>query len=169
MAMTTTRQTPPENGRHGGAVEKTAAPIQPAARHRWLARHNITLLRVSMGAVIFGFGVLKYFPHVSPAENLILATIEPLTLGLISGRVIMVALATVECIIGLSLMIGRGLRMIRYLLIPWAVGILSPAVLLARVTRKVVFPGQGWLEGSWGPVLVGVRGGWQSPAVPEFR
>ena len=38
-----------------------------------------------------------------------------------------------------------------------------------RVTRKVVFPGQGWLEGSWGPVLVGVRGGWQSPAVPEFR
>ena len=131
MAMTTTRQTPPENGRHGGAVEKTAAPIQPAARHRWLARHNITLLRVSMGAVIFGFGVLKYFPHVSPAENLILATIEPLILGLIPGRVIMVALATVECIIGLSLMIGRGLRMIRYLLIPWAVGILSPAVLLA--------------------------------------
>ena len=113
--MTTTRQTPPENGRHGGAVEKTAAPIQPAARHRWLARHNITLLRVSMGAVIFGFGVLKYFPHVSPAENLILATIEPLTLGLIPGRVIMVVLATVECIIGLSLMIGRGLRMIRYL------------------------------------------------------
>jgi len=31
------------------------------------------------------------------------------------------------------------------------------------------FPRSGWLEGSWGSVLVGVRGGWQSPAVPEFR
>ena len=146
--MTTTRQTPPENGRHGGAVEKTAAPIQPAARHRWLARHNITLLRVSMGAVIFGFGVLKYFPHVSPAENLILATIEPLTLGLISGRVIMVALATVECIIGLSLMIGRGLRMIRYLLIPWAVGI----PVTSRAACRAVVHGSAQRSDTGGPV-----------------
>jgi len=45
----------------------------------------------------------------------------------------------------------------------------APSPRRTRVTRKVVFPGQGWLEGSWGPVLVGVRGGWQSPAVPEFR
>ena len=102
-------------------VEQAAASIQrdvPTARitgdrlitsvSHWLELHKITLLRISMGMVIFGFGVLKYFPHVSPAEDLILATTGPLTFGLISGHLTMVLLATVECIIGLSLMIGRG-------------------------------------------------------------
>ena len=125
-------------------VEQAAASIQrdvPTARitgHRlitsvshWLELHKITLLRISMGAVIFGFGVLKYFPHVSPAEGLILATTGPLTFGLIPGHLTMVLLATVECIIGLSLMTGRGLRVTRYLLVLWVIGILSPVVLLA--------------------------------------
>jgi uncharacterized membrane protein YkgB len=102
-----------------------------AALHRWLARHNIALLRVSMGATIFGFGVLKYFPGVSPAESLILATTHLLTFGLIPDYVAMILLATAECTIGLSLMLGRGLRVTRYLLVLWTLGILSPAVLLA--------------------------------------
>ena len=144
MTMTTTRQLPPESARHCGTVEKTEAPVQSgtsstgmgdenlnAALHRWLARHNITLLRVSMGAVIFGFGVLKYFPGVSPAESLILATTHLLTFGLIPDYVAMILLATAECTIGLSLMLGRGLRVTRYLLVLWTLGILSPAVLLA--------------------------------------
>lgn len=34
--------------------------------------------------------------------------------------------ATAEWVIGLSLMIGRGLRVTRYLLVLWALGILPP-------------------------------------------
>lgn len=83
-----------------------------------------------MGAVIFGFGILKYFPGVSPAESLVLATTEMLTFGLLPGKVAMVLFATAECAIGLSLMLGRGLRVTRYLLVLWALGILSPLVLM---------------------------------------
>jgi hypothetical protein len=28
----------------------------------WLAEHSVTVLRISLGLVILGFGVLKYFP-----------------------------------------------------------------------------------------------------------
>ena len=42
-----------------------------AAAHPWLARHSITLLRVSVGITALGFGFLKYFPDVSPAEDLV--------------------------------------------------------------------------------------------------
>ena len=41
-----------------------------AAIHRWLMRYSIIALRISMGAVYFGFGILKYFPGVSPAQDL---------------------------------------------------------------------------------------------------
>lgn len=106
--------------------------LRPAAVLRWLRRYDIALLRISMGTVIFGFGILKYFPGVSPAESLVMKTTDLLTFGLIPGMLTMVLFATVECAIGLSLMTGRGLRVIRYLLLFWAVGILSPVVLLPK-------------------------------------
>ncbi len=98
--------------------------------HRWLQRYSIALLRISMGVVIFGFGILKYFPGISPAEDLVMKTTQLLTFELLPGRVALVLFATVECCIGLSLITGWGLRLIIYLLALWVVGILSPVVLL---------------------------------------
>jgi len=106
-----------------------------AAVHRWLMRYSILALRISMGAVYLGFGILKYFPGVSPAENLVLAVTHVLSFGLvpaiIPNGVVMVLLATLECTIGLLLITGRWLRVAIYLLGAQLVGILSPAVLLA--------------------------------------
>ncbi len=99
---------------------------------RWLHRHSITLLRISMGVVILGFGVLKYFPGVSPAENLARETTSLLTFGLVTGQVAMVLLATIECALGLSLITGKGLRVSVYVLVLWVIGILSPAVLVPQ-------------------------------------
>lgn len=101
-----------------------------AITYRWLQRYNIALLRISMGAVIFGFGILKYFPGISPAEDLVMATTQLLTFELLPGRVALVLFATVECCIGLSLITGWGMRASIYLLALWVVGILSPVVLL---------------------------------------
>lgn len=101
-----------------------------AAFQGWLARHSITLLRVSMGLVIFGFGVLKFFPDVSPAQNLVLAVNHQLTFGLMPDNVTLALFATVESVIGLSLITGWGLRFSVYPLAIWAIGILSPVVLL---------------------------------------
>ena len=39
--------------------------------HRFLVAHSIAILRVSLGAVFLAFGALKFFPGVSPAQNLV--------------------------------------------------------------------------------------------------
>ncbi len=101
-----------------------------AAIHGWLVQYSITALRISLGAVFLGFGVLKYFPGVSPAENLVIATTRILTVGWVPDHVSIVLTATLECLIGLSLLLGRGLRVTVYLLALELLGILSPLVLL---------------------------------------
>lgn len=123
--------------------EETASPVSPdelAEDDRTdivpsrLTRHSVTALRISMGAVYFGFGILKYFPGVSPAQDLALATTHLLTFGLVPAvvpnSVAMVLIATLECVIGLLLITGRWLRLAISLLAVQLAGILSPIVLL---------------------------------------
>ena len=100
------------------------------AVHGWLVRHSIDLLRISMGLVFIGFGVLKFIPGVSPAEGLVVATIDKMSFGLVPHEVGLVTTAVLECLIGLSLLTGRYMRLMTYLLIAELGGILSPIVLL---------------------------------------
>lgn len=37
--------------------------------HHTLVRHSLTALRLAIGAVFLGFGVLKFFPGVSPRRT----------------------------------------------------------------------------------------------------
>ena len=53
-----------------------------------------------------------------------------LTGGLVPDRLVLIAFATVECAIGLSLITGWGLRVVIYATALWAVGILSPLILM---------------------------------------
>ena len=101
------------------------------AIHRWLIAHSVSVLRVSLGVVFLGFGFLKFFGGVSPAEELATTTTSMLTFDLVPGAVAIIAIAALECIIGLWLLSGRALRGVVYLLAVQLVGILSPAVLLA--------------------------------------
>lgn len=98
--------------------------------HHQFVAHSVAVLRVAVGLVFFGFGVLKYFPGVSPAQNITEATTHILFFGLIPARVSMVFVATLECVIGLSLIAGRPMRVAMWLLATEFVGILSPLVLL---------------------------------------
>ena len=95
--------------------------------HAVLVRYSIVALRISLGVVFFAFGVLKYFPGVSPAQNLAETTTHILFFGLVPGGVALVLIATLECAIGLLLISGRGLRVALYLLILELLGILSPS------------------------------------------
>ncbi len=112
----------------------------------WLATHSIDLLRISLGLIFFGFGVLKFFPGVSPAENLATETFAILTLGLVPHSVALVLIATLETTIGLLLLSGRGMRLALALLAVQMVGILSPLVLL---------PGEMFRTDPLGPTLAG--------------
>lgn len=68
----------------------------------WLARHGLTLLRISLGIVFLWFGALKFLPGVSPAQELATRTISVLTLGHIPPSVSLGVLATWECLIGIG-------------------------------------------------------------------
>lgn len=98
--------------------------------HSWLMRFSITALRVSMGVIFLGFGVLKFVPGLSPAQDLVETTISVMSFGLVPGAVGLIVTAVLECLIGASLIAGRGLRLTVYLLAAELLGILSPLVLL---------------------------------------
>ncbi len=101
-----------------------------AAVSGWLVTHSIALLRVSLGCVFLGFGFLKFFPMVSPAEQLVMDTTSMLTFHVVPGSVSIIAIAVLECVIGLWLLSGRALRGAMYLLAIELVGILAPVVVL---------------------------------------
>lgn len=115
-----------ENTRH-----RIAAGIAQAVGRlaRWLTRHSIGLLRISLGLVFLGFGVLKFFPGSSPAEPLVVPTVEVLTFGVVSGTAALVMTAAVECFIGITLLTGRLLKTGLLVLSAALVGIMSPLVL----------------------------------------
>lgn len=98
--------------------------------HALLVRRSIAILRIALGANFFAFGILKYFPGVSPAQDLAEKTTHLLFLGLVPDPVSLVIVATMECAIGLLLMSGKGMRIAVYLLVAEFIGILSPLVLL---------------------------------------
>lgn len=100
--------------------------------HRWLNRWSIPLLRISLGLVFLGFGVLKFFPGLSPAADIAAATIDKLTLGLVSGTAAVLLTAVLETFIGLTLVTGKFLELGLLVLAGALVGILSPLVLFTR-------------------------------------
>ena len=96
---------------------------------RLLNRYSVAFLRISLGLVFLGFGVLKFFPGLSPAEGIAAATIDRLTLGLIGGHTAVLLTAVLETFIGLTLVTGKLVRVGLVVLAGAFVGILSPLVL----------------------------------------
>jgi uncharacterized membrane protein YphA (DoxX/SURF4 family) len=113
---------------------------------RWMARHGIAYLRVSLGAVFLWFGVLKFFPGLSPAEDLAAATIERMSFGLVAGRGALVAVAALETLIGVALITGVALRTTLLLLWLQMAGTVMPVFL---------FPERVFSEVPYAPTLEG--------------
>jgi uncharacterized membrane protein YphA (DoxX/SURF4 family) len=115
---------------------------------QWMARYGVVTLRVALGVVFFWFGVLKFFPNLSPAQTLAVKTIDVLTFGLVPGAVSLVLLATLECAIGLGLISGKFMRPTLLLLAFQMVGAASP-LLLVPGEVFTAFPYAPTLEGQY--------------------
>lgn len=115
---------------------------------RLSARHGIALLRVSVGVVFLWFGLLKFFPGMSPAQDLAARTIAALTLGLVPGTVSVPLLAALETAIGVGLVSGRCLRATLLLLFAQMAGTVTPLVLFPHETFTA-FPFAPTLEGQY--------------------
>ncbi|MDF2573831.1 MAG: DoxX family rane protein [Agromyces sp.] len=109
-----------------------------------LERWSAPALRVALGLVFVVFGVLKFFPGVSPVEPLVEATWGVLTLGIVGGHLALVLTAIIETLAGLAIISGVFARFGLVMLAIAFVGILSPLVF---------FPGE--LFSAAGPTLLG--------------
>ncbi len=72
---------------------------------------KIKWLTISIGAIFFYFGILKFFPNLSPAEEIGASTVCKLCLGLIPPKICLFALATLEIAIGIALMFRLYLKL----------------------------------------------------------
>ena len=113
-----------------------------------MARYGIVLMRVGLGIVFLWFGVLKFFPGLSPAQDLATRTIDLLSFGLIPASISLIILATWECAIGLGLISGKLLRVTILLLLMQMLGTVTPLVLFPS-EAFMVFPIAPTLEGQY--------------------
>lgn len=113
---------------------------------RWMARYSVVILRVGLGAIFLWFGVLKFFPNLSPAEELATKTIQTLTFGVVQPDLSLPLLATLETLIGLGLITGKFMRITLLLLV---------FQMLGTVTPLVLFPSETFTQFPYAPTLEG--------------
>ncbi len=106
--------------------------------YQWMAKYGVTLLRISIGIVFFWFGVQKFFPGVSSAEDLATRTIEVMTFGIITQSLGMPLLAAWEVIIGLTFIFGRFMRIAIPLLFLQMIGTVTPLFFFPSETFNMV-------------------------------
>jgi uncharacterized membrane protein YphA (DoxX/SURF4 family) len=111
-----------------------------------MARHGISILRISVGVIFFWFGFLKFFPGLSPAQELAAKTIDILTFELVPTKIALMTLATWECAVGLGLVFGVFLRVTLLLLWLQMIGAAAPLFL---------FPNESFTHIPYVPTLEG--------------
>jgi uncharacterized membrane protein YkgB len=112
----------------------------------WMARYGVRLLRISLGVVFFWFGALKFFPGLSPAQDLATKTIGVLTFGLVPPGIAIVVLATWECAVGVGLMFRIFMRATLLLLF---------LQMLGTITPLLFFPHEVFTQFPYAPTLEG--------------
>jgi uncharacterized membrane protein YkgB len=138
-----------------------------------MARYGLLMMRLGLGTIFLWFGVLKFFPGLSPAENLVRNTVY-----FIDPDVFIPILAAWESMIGIGLLTGRFMRMTLLLLFLQMPGTALPLIFLPDVVWSK-FPYGLTLEGQYiikNLVLIGsalvlggtVRGGELIPE-PSLR
>ncbi len=135
---------------------------------RWMAGVGVIFLRVGLGVVFIWFGALKFFPGLSPAENLVRNTIY-----FVNPDLFIPVLALWEVLIGVGLVTGKFMRLTLLLLFLQMPGTALPLLILPNVVWTT-FPYGLTMEGQYivknlvligaGLVLGGtVRGGKLNP------
>lgn len=138
----------------------------------WMAEYGLTILRVSLGVIFLWFGALKLVPGLSPAEDLVRATVY-----FVDPDTFLPVLAVWEMLIGIGLIAGRFLRATLLLLFLQMPGTALPLIVLPEVVWTS-FPFGLTMEGQYivkNLVLIGaglvigatVRGGRMTDEPPK--
>ena len=114
----------------------------------FMRRNGILFLRISLGIIFFWFGFLKFFPGLSPADQIATETINKLTFAIIQPKVSIIILAIWEILIGIGLLSGKYLRITLLLLFTQMMGTMTPLILFPTETFTQ-FPYAPTLEGQY--------------------
>lgn len=109
----------------------------------WMTRYGLLVLRIGLGIVFLWFGVLKFFPGLSPAEGLVRNTIY-----FINPDFFLPILAAWETLIGIGLIWGKYMRLTLLLLFLQMPGTALPIIVLPEVVWTQ-FPFGLTLEGQY--------------------
>lgn len=110
---------------------------------KWMSRYGLMILRIGLGVVFLWFGVLKFFPGLSPAEGLVRNTVY-----FLNPDLFLPILAVWEAAIGLGLIWGKYMRVTLLLLFLQMPGTALPIVILPEVVWTS-FPFGLTLEGQY--------------------
>ena len=112
----------------------------------FMAEHGILITRLALGVIFLWFGILKFAPGLSEAEDLAKRTLVKLTFGYIPAQVCLYILAAWECAIGLGFLSARFLRSTLILLFLQLPGTFLPLLF---------FPSETWKRIPYAPTLEG--------------
>ncbi len=109
----------------------------------WMHHTGTPVLRIGLGIVFFWFGLLKFFPNLSPAEGLVRNTVY-----FMNPDIFLPILATWETVIGIGLITNKFMRVTLLLLFLQMPGTALPLIILPDVVWTV-FPYGLTLEGQY--------------------
>lgn len=95
---------------------------------------TIKLIRLSLGIIFLWYGMLKFFPTLSPAEALATQTIDILFFGLISPSVSIKLLAILEVCIGIGFLFGFYTRVVVVIFIGHMICTFAPLFILPELS-----------------------------------
>ncbi len=119
-----------------------------------------TFLRLSAGIIYFFFGLLKFFPDLSPAELLAGQSIMKFSMHMVDANTALWWLAVLECSIGLSFLFNVFMQWLFFLFLFHQASTFLPLFMFPEITFKIA-PFAPTLEGQYIlKNLISVAAGW---------
>lgn len=97
-------------------------------------QNTIKLMRLSLGIIFVWYGMLKFFPTLSPAEDLAIKTIDIMFFHLIDGSLSIKLLAILEVAIGIGFLSGYYTKLVTIIFLCHMLCTFAPLFILPELS-----------------------------------
>lgn len=97
-------------------------------------QNTIKLMRLSLGIIFVWYGMLKFFPTLSPAEDLAIKTIDIMFFHLIDGSLSIKLLAILEVAIGIGFLSGYYTKLVTIIFLGHILCTFAPLFILPELS-----------------------------------
>ncbi len=97
-------------------------------------QNTIKLMRLSLGIIFVWYGMLKFFPTLSPAEDLAIKTIDIMFFHLIDGSLSIKLLSILEVAIGIGFLSGYYTKLVTIIFLGHMLCTFAPLFILPELS-----------------------------------